>query len=340
MIWKHCNNEYAFNPTQEEQNDLVQDYLCKKYKRIFYIVDLENDITNFIKEISNPVFPVGDIKPLFPTVDNPITKLYFLLVRPNYAPKVITYKYKQEIKNLITELNIPKANVETIKEFRFRLYDTYVRITAIPNTNIADYMYSPLGFDDNYQRSPLIRVAGIENDSIVDGPGFRLTIFMQGCIHKCKECHNPETWDFKRGKFLPIAEIIRRIKRNPLLQGITLSGGDPFIQADNTYKIIKAIKQYNTETNNELDICVYTGYTLEELQDIISYCNNEYLLHYKATKYKNILDNIDYLVDGRFDVTQRTVEAKFRGSKNQKMYEVKHIDNNTTFTEIYPVEDK
>lgn len=327
MIWKHCNNLYTLNPTSTEQNEIIEYYFGKVYKRIFYIVDLENDITEFINNISNPVFMEDN--------HNSITKLYFNLIRPNYSPKVITYKYKQEIRNLLAETNIPKANIETIKEFKFKLYDTYIRITAIPNTNIADYKYSPIPINESIN-SPLIRVAGIENDSIVDGPGFRLTIFMQGCIHKCKGCHNPETWDFKRGSFITIDSIIDRIKRNPLLQGITLSGGDPFIQANNTYKIIKAIKQYN----NELDICIYTGYTLKELQDIINYFENDNLLRHRAIMYKNILDNIDYLVDGRFDINLKTVEAKFRGSKNQKMYKVEHIDNNNTFTEIYPVEDK
>lgn len=327
MIWKHCNNLYTLNPNEEERKDLIDYYLDKRYKRIFYIVDLMNDITEFIKNISNPVF--------LTTNKNPITKLYFILVRPNYSPRAIVYGYKQEIRTLLDSYNIPKANIESVKEYRFKLYDAYVRIAAVPNTTIADYVYIPPRGGD-FDTSDLIRIAGIENDSIVDGPGFRLTVFMQGCNHHCKGCHNPDTWDYRRGKFITINEIINKIKSNPLLQGITLSGGDPFMQADNCNKLIKAIKEYDTKTNQTHDICIYTGYTIQELLDIIDYFGDDNLLHHKAKNYNTLLHNANYIVDGRFELEHKSAECKFRGSTNQHFYKVtKAEDGKLVFTEQY-----
>lgn len=76
-----------------------------------------------------------------------------------------------------------------------------------------------------------IRVAGISEDSIVDGPGLRLTVFLQGCPHRCKGCHNAETWDPTGGTLMDTRDIIAMMDKNPLLDGITLSGGEPFMQS-------------------------------------------------------------------------------------------------------------
>lgn len=328
MFWKHCNNLYILNPTKDEREQIKGYYLTKRYRRIFYIVDLMNDTSLFINDIKNPCFIEAECN----RYEIPI--LYFILMRPNYSPKCITKAYKEELKQTITKCNIPKYKIETIKEFRFRLYGTYVRIASVPNTSIADFIYVPnvnLFMDD----SPLIRIAGIENDSIVDGPGFRFTIFTQGCNHHCKGCHNPETWDYRRGRFITFNEIISKITKNPMLQGITFSGGDPFMQANTCYELIQDIKY----TREDLDICIYTGYTIQELLEIINYCGDETLLKHKALAYKNLLSSTNYLVDGQFDQSQKSLNAKFRGSKNQKMYKISVVDNNFMYEEIYPVEE-
>ena len=72
-----------------------------------------------------------------------------------------------------------------------------------------------------------IRIAGVVRESIVDGPGLRFAVFTQGCAHHCPECHNPETWDFSGGYECEIEKIIKAMEENPLLDGITMSGGDP-----------------------------------------------------------------------------------------------------------------
>ena len=104
-----------------------------------------------------------------------------------------------------------------------------------------------------------VRIAGIVNDSIVDGPGIRLTVFFQGCIHHCLNCHNPETHNLTGGYLIDTDEIITKLKNNPLLDGITLSGGDPMLQRDAVIELTKKCKEFGLNT-----IC-YTGYTYEEL---------------------------------------------------------------------------
>ena len=105
----------------------------------------------------------------------------------------------------------------------------------------------------------IIRIAGIENDSIVDGPGFRLAVFTQGCPHHCPGCHNPETHPFDGGKEVDTDKIVRMMKDNPLLDGITLSGGDPFCQSKACAELSKAAKGMG------LNVWAYSGWTFEEL---------------------------------------------------------------------------
>lgn len=149
-----------------------------------------------------------------------------------------------------------------------------------------------------------IRIAGKVDDSIVDGPGIRYTIFFQGCPHHCLGCHNPETHDFNGGHFEDIEDIMKEIKSNPLLFGVTISGGEPFSQKEELLTLVKEIRKTN------LNIMVYTGYTFENLinSDIIT---------------KEILNNIDYLVDGPFILKERDLELIFRGSRNQRYIDVK-----------------
>ncbi len=150
-----------------------------------------------------------------------------------------------------------------------------------------------------------IRIAGLQKESIVDGPGLRFTIFTQGCPHRCVSCHNPQSWSPDGGKEVSINEIIEDIGRNPLLKGVTFSGGEPFCQPDKLYQI--AIRLENK------DIICYTGYTFEELLEM-SYENQDIL---------NLLSVCDYLVDGKFEIEHKTLNLKFRGSSNQRFLDLK-----------------
>lgn len=151
-----------------------------------------------------------------------------------------------------------------------------------------------------------IRLAGLVNDSIVDGPGFRLTVFTQGCPHDCPGCHNPETHDFGGGKMYDVEKVIETLRENILLDGVTFSGGDPFCQSDKCAVIARAAKE------SGLNVWAYSGWTYEELLE-----NSK-----TDTSIMDLLSYVDVLVDGPFILAQRTLELRFRGSKNQRLIDV------------------
>ena len=152
-----------------------------------------------------------------------------------------------------------------------------------------------------------IRMAGVVSESIVDGPGIRFTLFVQGCPHKCEGCHNPQTHDFSGGKDDDTDAILERILENPLLDGVTFSGGEPFCQAKPLADLARKIKSAG------LDVISYSGYTIEYL---IKHSNSE-------NGYMELLNEIDYLIDGPFILSLKSYEARFRGSTNQRIIDVK-----------------
>ena len=150
----------------------------------------------------------------------------------------------------------------------------------------------------------MLDLAGIVNDSIVDGPGIRMTVFAQGCPHHCHGCHNPETWQFGCGTPMEEERIADIVGTNPLCRGVTFSGGEPFAQADDFTRLAQLLKQRGYE------VASYSGYTFEELT--------------KGTEaQQELLKSIDVLIDGRFELAQRSLEIPFRGSKNQRIIDVK-----------------
>lgn len=151
-----------------------------------------------------------------------------------------------------------------------------------------------------------IRIAGIVEESIVDGPGIRFVIFTQGCPHGCKGCHNPQTHDFNSGKDVNIDEIVNKIKEDPLLKGVTLSGGEPFMQAGKLAKLIDKL------SDTKLDIITYTGFKYEE---IIKNANDE-------NKFYELLDRTDILIDGKFEEDKKDENLMYRGSSNQREIDV------------------
>ncbi len=153
-----------------------------------------------------------------------------------------------------------------------------------------------------------IRLANpLEADSIVDGPGLRAVIWTQGCKHNCKGCHNPHTHSFKGGYLTDTEELKKEISSLMLIEGITLSGGDPIEQVSACLDIAKYCKQ------NGLSVWCWTGYTYEELMDMCE--TNKELLE--------LLENIDVIVDGRFELEKRSLDIKFRGSTNQRLIDMR-----------------
>ncbi len=140
-------------------------------------------------------------------------------------------------------------------------------------------------------------------ETIADGFGIRYSIYLSGCHHHCPGCHNPESWSQHTGSPLTeeiLSQIIRDINNNPLLDGITLSGGDPFFNPGALFGLLKRLK---SETKQ--NIWCYTGYTLEEIT--------------KDERLSSCLQFIDTLVDGRFDKNLYDPSLAFRGSSNQKI---------------------
>lgn len=150
-----------------------------------------------------------------------------------------------------------------------------------------------------------IRIAGTVSDSIVDGSGLRYTVFTQGCFHDCPGCHNPETHDPAGGTSMDTGGIIAEFQKNPLICGITLSGGEPFLQAAACLELAKAAHTLHK------DVWAYTGYTLEELREFFD------------PDIHALLAEIDVLVDGKFHLEERSLELKFCGSKNQRLIDMK-----------------
>lgn len=147
-----------------------------------------------------------------------------------------------------------------------------------------------------------IRIAGVVRESIVDGPGLRFAVFAQGCPHKCRGCHNENTHDFSSGYDCELTKILAEIDKNPLLSGVTFTGGEPFCQPEPFYKLGLEIKVRG------LDIVAYSGYTLEQLEDLAK----------KEPYIGRLLGLIDYLVDGPFLLEERDLTLDFRGSRNQR----------------------
>lgn len=158
-----------------------------------------------------------------------------------------------------------------------------------------------------------LRISGTVNDSIVDGPGLRFTIFTQGCPHNCPGCHNPQTHSMKGGKKISINKLYKQIKENGLLSGITFSGGEPFVQAKTLIPLAKKLKEDNFE------IASYTGYLFEDL------------VNDKVPFAKELLKYLDVLIDGKFVLSLKSMDLAFKGSSNQRTIDVqKSLKENKT----------
>ncbi len=158
-----------------------------------------------------------------------------------------------------------------------------------------------------------VRIADCIDESFVDGEGIRFAIFLQGCPHRCEGCHNPKTHDFDGGYIFNTKQITEKFKKNPLISGITLTGGEPLCQ-------IKASTEFAIAAKNlKLNVWCYTGYTYEYLTNE-KFLKNEFFTH---DEIKNFLSYVDVLVDGPFILSQRDLTMRFCGSKNQRLIDIK-----------------
>lgn len=148
-----------------------------------------------------------------------------------------------------------------------------------------------------------MKIADVLHGSIVDGPGIRSVVFFQGCLHHCRGCHNPDTWNANKGTEVSTAELLTELNNNAYAgRAVTLSGGDPFFQAAELFNFVAALK------HNDYHVCVYTGYLWEDV-------SNTPLMR-KSLQY------IDLLIDGPFIIEQKSLDLRFRGSRNQRIIDV------------------
>ena len=148
-----------------------------------------------------------------------------------------------------------------------------------------------------------ILVAGIEPESITDGPGVRFVIFTQGCPHHCPGCHKPETHALTgRGERMTVGELFDRIAADPLVSGVTFSGGEPFLHARALAKLAKMCREAGKT------VMVYTGYLYEKLREA------------KNPDWDALLAEADILVDGPYLEKERSLDICFRGSRNQRVF--------------------
>ncbi|MDE7241442.1 MAG: radical SAM protein [Desulfovibrio sp.] len=148
-----------------------------------------------------------------------------------------------------------------------------------------------------------LRLAGIVEDSIVDGPGLRLTIFTQGCPHDCPGCHNPETHPVNGGSFHSLDELVARYRENPLLAGVTFSGGEPFLQARPLALLAGRIHALGGT------VITYTGFVFEDLAARAR----------KDAAVAALLEATDLLIDGPYMEALRSLDIAWRGSSNQRL---------------------
>ncbi len=158
-----------------------------------------------------------------------------------------------------------------------------------------------------------IKLHGVARESIVDGPGNRYVIFVQGCPHRCPGCHNPASHSYEGGKQTTTEKLWQDIEKNPLLAGITFSGGEPFLWGHELSVIAKKAAAKG------LNIMTYSGFTYEQL---LKKCETE-------PSVKELLSVTNYLVDGRFLQAERDLNLKFRGSRNQRILDVTCYPNST-----------
>jgi len=149
-----------------------------------------------------------------------------------------------------------------------------------------------------------IRIAGTAHDSIVDGPGLRMTIFFQGCGRRCPGCHNPETWPADGGRETTAAALLEEAGKNPLIDGVTFSGGEPLLRAGALIPLARGIRERG------LDLAIYSGWTFEEIL---------------GDGDKDVMELLGYasvLVDGPFIENEKSMLLTFRGSRNQRILDL------------------
>lgn len=151
-----------------------------------------------------------------------------------------------------------------------------------------------------------LQVAGIDRESIVDGPGIRLVVYLQGCPHRCPGCHNQNTWDPEGGTEMEVSEILGLTETAGLIDGVTFSGGEPFCQPAPLLALAGPLK------SRGLNLVLYSGYTFEQLLEIAK----------REPAVAGLLKTGWLLIDGPYIQQQRSLNLPYRGSRNQRLIDL------------------
>ena len=160
-----------------------------------------------------------------------------------------------------------------------------------------------------------MRIAGIEYDDIANGAGIGVALFVQGCDHHCKGCHNPATWDFSCGKEFKesnLDDIVNYFEQNPFATRLTITGGDP-LHDMNIIGVFEFILRFKRKLPN-IAIWIYSGYTWEQVLE--QYATG-------SQRRAHVISVCNVFVDGEFDIEKRDVTLQFRGSSNQRVIDVR-----------------
>ena len=152
----------------------------------------------------------------------------------------------------------------------------------------------------------------IENIECNNGTGFGVTLYVSGCQHHCDGCFNPKTWDRKVGMQFTesTSQYLKKCLSNPTISRLTISGGDP-LSVYNRMEVVRVCQEIRKEFPS-LEIWIYTGYTIEQLKQ------------QSPALYTELCKHANFIVDGRFDKTKRPTTKPFRGSDNQRVWDLKN----------------
>ena len=335
MIWKTKNKIFLHNPSRDEiltnLNSAYNTFIHDKLPHIHFIVDslyIQNNLEAHPQKSGvGFITDIGEfVEHILPFINgNPITRIHITIIDvPNKTDEAIRHNVSHFFNLHLLPDN--RYTIEITKNFYFQTEYVAYRIFKPENRMMSRWVnINPYEMNNRNQDNKLI-IAGFEKESIVDGPGFRYVIFVQGCPHHCEGCHNPDTWDFNKGIVYDIDDIFKDIIKNPMLRGVTFSGGEPFMQPSVLYELYKMLNEYYTDKHKKFDFMCYTGFKLNVLQN----SNNKSI--------KKFLNSLDYIVDDKFDINKKTLEAKYRGSYNQTMYQ--HNRDGDKWMEIYPYVQK
>lgn len=330
MIFNEKPNKLCFyNPGYPGDNELIGllwKSPCRNTRHVEIVIDI--NYFSYCRDTFKQF--LLDLKPYYP---QQIKKLSIIIIRSTVLTNSLMKSYVSSLEEYLVEWGFSKVDIHTtwtyvyVGSYAFKNCLGVVTITHIPNTLKSTYerLTKISQFTSYCSNIPYVflNVAQEIPETIVDGPGIRYSVYSQGCIHNCPGCHNPSTHSFELKNLVDVESLAQKICRNKLICGVTFSGGDPILQAHGFWKLAERLKKLKPNLN----IIIYTGYTMNELKNI---SQSQLYVH-------KLLNVCDYIVDGRFEIDKRSLECPYRGSTNQKFLDIRKFQIDGSAVEIDPI---